>query len=170
MQDVDVQGEAENDVAMPELMESDDEEQYDSEEDGTDEAEPEVEGKRLGRGHRKHYFPVEYWKTDAKKVEKPKLAYTTKAIQEPLTYLEAVGGPEKELWKEAVDEEISALEQNGTSEPREHQRTKHLDIKSPKIREWITASKIRLEYVPSNRNIADHSLHKAYRLETSLKY
>ena len=40
-------------------------------------------------------------------------------------------------------------------EPKEKGRTKHIDVKLKKIREWIGREKIRVEYVASKDNIAD---------------
>lgn len=40
-------------------------------------------------------------------------------------------------------------------EPREHQRSKHIDIKYMFLRELIHEKKLKLEYVPSNEQLAD---------------
>lgn len=40
-------------------------------------------------------------------------------------------------------------------EPRDHQRTKHIDVKYMFIREQIQNKKINLKYVPSDNQLAD---------------
>jgi hypothetical protein len=39
--------------------------------------------------------------------------------------------------------------------PKEHQRTKHLDVRIQKLREWIEAREISLTYVKTDDNTAD---------------